>query len=59
MQKLVKRRMHYELIMPVEAYEEENNNDDLVQDLISIGITVAGVVTGFVTSASWRKSCPI
>ena len=25
MQKLVKRRMHYETIMPVEAYEDEDN----------------------------------
>jgi len=55
MQKLVKRKMHYETIMPVEAYEEENNNndDDWTEDLVSIGITFLGAVTGFVTRNPW------
>lgn len=39
MQKLVKRKMHYETIMPVEAYHSE---DDTWQDDISLWLTVAG-----------------
>ena len=41
MQKLVKRKMHYETIMPVEAYHPE---DDTWQDDISLWLTVAGGV---------------
>ena len=47
MQKLVKRRMHYETIMPVEAYHPE---DDTWQDEISLGLTIVGGVLAFVAS---------
>ncbi|MXY99529.1 hypothetical protein F4Y93_02365 [Candidatus Poribacteria bacterium] len=39
MQKLVKRKMHYETIIPVEAYHPE---DDTWQDDVSLWLTVAG-----------------
>ncbi len=45
MQKLVKRKMHYETIMPVEAYHPE---DDTWQDEISLGLTIAGGGLAFV-----------
>ena len=53
MQKLVKKTLHYETIMPVEAYHEEDNNDDWTDDLVSIGFGVLGAVTGFVTRNPW------
>ena len=43
MQKLVKRRMHYETIMPVEAYEGEENDDDWETE-IGLGLTAAGII---------------
>ncbi len=45
MQKLVKRKMHYETIMPVEAYEGE---DDW-KDEIALGLTLAGCGAAIVT----------
>ena len=44
MQKLVKRKMHYETIMPVEAYHPE---DDTWQDDVSLWLTVVGGVLAF------------
>ena len=41
MQKLVKKTLHYETIMPVEAYHPE---DDTWQDDVSLWLTVAGGV---------------
>ncbi len=52
MQKLVKRKMHYETIMPVEAYEGE---DDDWETEIGIALAVTGigveaaVLAGFIT----------
>ena len=43
MQKLVKRRMHYETIMPVEAYEGEEKDDDWETE-IGLGLTAAGII---------------
>lgn len=37
MQKLVKRKMHYETIMPVEAYHPEDTSEDDINDLLLIG----------------------
>ncbi len=44
MQKLVKRKMHYETIMPVEAYHPE---DDTWEDEISLALTIAGGILAF------------
>ena len=41
MQKLVKRKMHYETIMPVEAYHPE---DDTLEDEINMGILIGSCV---------------
>lgn len=41
MQKLVKKTRHYQTMVPVEAYHEE---DDTWQDEISLALTVAGGV---------------
>ena len=45
MQKLVKKTLHYETIMPVEAYEGE---DDW-KDEIALGLTIAGCGAAIVT----------
>ena len=44
MQKLVKKTLHYETIMPVEAYHPE---DDTWEDAISLGLTIAGGILAF------------
>ncbi len=54
MQKLVKRKMHYETIMPIEAYEGEEKDDDWETEigiaLAATGIGVeAAVLLGFVS----------
>ena len=43
MQKLVKRKMHYELIMPVEAYEGEEEKDEDWGDIISVALSTLGM----------------
>lgn len=48
MQKLVKRRMHYETIMPVEAYHEEDRDSDWLSDTISVTLGVISVVAAFI-----------
>ena len=45
MQKLVKKTLHYETIMPVEAYDEEDN----WKDEIALGLTIAGCGAAIVT----------
>ena len=47
MQKLVKRKMHYETIMPVEAYHPE---DDTWKDEINNFFLGVGVVSLFLPS---------
>ncbi len=52
MQKLVKRKMHYETIMPVEAYEGEDDDweTEIGIALAATGIGVeAAVLAGFIT----------
>ena len=54
MQKLMKRKMHYETIMPVEAYDCEEQDDDWETEigiaLAATGIGVeAAVLLGFVS----------
>ncbi len=44
MQKLVKRKMHYETIMPVEAYHPE---DDTWEDEINAGLLLLGGISIF------------
>ena len=48
MQKLIKRKLHYETIMPVEAYHPE---DDTWQDEIADSITLAGCGAAIVTGS--------
>ena len=43
MQKLVKRKMHYETIMPVEAYEGEEEKDEDWGDIISVALSTLGM----------------
>lgn len=53
MQKLVKRRMHYQAIVPVEAYHPE---DDTWEDEINLGLTLIGCGTLIVAPNPWSAT---
>ena len=53
MQKLVKRKMHYETIMPVEAYHPE---DDTWEDEINLALLIGGCGTLVLAPNPWSAT---